>query len=578
MTEDFSRYRVVISYSRFSTPEQSQGASTARQSDAAAAFATRHHLTLSPRSCLDAGLSGYHGDHLLSGAFGALLDSLRDGTIATPALVLVEAADRFGRLPSIDALRVLFDRLFEAGADLYLLDRNLLVTADRFNRDLGTQITLLAEIHAAHAYSARLSQRLLDAHQRGREAIVRGEAVRKGWAPAWVRWDDTTTTWQLTDYAAAIDQLLTLLESGLGQLRTAAALNAANIPTPRGKCWTPGSIAHLAYSPAVAGGRETRRRTGEIAWDYYPAVWPRPRWEALKQQMQQRDGADGGHGKQGQMLWVGQGITKCLCGAVIGARTASCVVKGERITHQYLRCRARLTNACDQPAIRLQLATAHLLTRLQSDTLAALFARPDKSDAIAQLRQQAAASQQRIIEARAMLAVLETELSKAAASEPALVSVLARQVVKAEAEIEQLDTTHQQLLHQVAQYTINTQADHCAETAAAASRLLQAFARGEDTTEQRHGVNAQLRKAGVTIHLDSAGERMGLVVGDGAVQWMPVSRLAHVALAVGAIEAVYADSEVQTLAQLRDALEQAAGTKLDKVQVEVTPGQWVELP
>ena len=578
MTEDFSRYRVVISYSRFSTPEQSQGASTARQSDAAAAFATRHHLTLSPRSCLDAGLSGYHGDHLLSGAFGALLDSLRDGTIATPALVLVEAADRFGRLPSIDALRVLFDRLFEAGADLYLLDRNLLVTADRFNRDLGTQITLLAEIHAAHAYSARLSQRLLDAHQRGREAIAAGKPARLGWAPRWIDHDPTTGTWILNDYAAVVDQLLSLLESGLGQLRTAAALNDQRTPSPRGKRWTPGSISHIAYSPTVAGGRETRRRAGDVSWGYYPAVWERPRWEALKQQMQRRDGADGGHGKQGQMLWIGQGITSCICGAVLGARTASCIVKGEHITHQYLRCRGRLTRDCTQPALRLRLATAHLLTRLSAADLGSLFARTDPTNRHDQLQQQAAASQQQLHEARAMLAVLEAELSKAAASEPALVSVLARQVVKAEAEIEQLDTTHQQLLHHIEQSQAAVSSDRVSELSTAASELLSSFATDTDTPEQRHAINKLLRRLDVRVTVDGAQQRLGLVVGEGAVQWMPVSRLAHVALAEGAVEAVYADSEVSNLAQLRDALEQAAGTKLDKVQVEVTPGQWVELP
>ncbi len=577
MAEDFSRYREVISYARFSTPGQSQGASTARQADAAARFVAQHHLTLSPRSCRDAGLSGYHGDHLTSGEFGALLDGLQSGAIATPALVLVEAADRFGRLPSIEALKILFDRLFAAGADLYLLDRNLLVTADRFNRDLGTQITLLAEIHAAHAYSARLSQRMLDAHQRGREAIATGAAVRIGWAPHWLRYDDSTATWQLTDYAAVIAKLLTLLESGLGQLRTAAALNDAGIPTPRGKRWTPGAIAHIAYSPAVAGGRETKRRTGEVIWDYWPAVWPRPRWEALKQQMQQRDGADGGHGKQGQTIWVGQGITKCLCGAVIGARTASCVVKGERITHQYLRCRGRLSNACDQPAMRLRLATAHLLTRLQPDALAALFAKPDQTDTITTLQQQTAASQQRLTEARAMLAVLEDEISTAAKTEPALVPVLARQVVKAEAEIEQLDTEHQQQLHQLAQATIDTQADQCAATADAAQQLLQTFARGEDTAEQRKAVNTQLRKAGIQIHLDSAGERMGLVVGDGAVQWMPVHAGAALALTEGAVETTYANASASNLSELRQAIEQAAGQQLDKVQIQLGD-QWVTLP
>lgn len=578
MHHDLARYREVISYARFSTPEQSKGASTERQSDAASRFAAAHNIELSPRSCLDAGLSGYHGDHIASGAFGALLDSLASGIIPTPTLLLVEAADRFGRLPSIDALKVLFDRLFAAGCDLYLLDRNLLVTAQSFNTDLGTQIVLLAELHAAHAYSARLSERLLDAHARGREAITRREPVRRGWAPRWIDYDDDTASWRLNDYATTVNRLLTLLEGGLGQWRTAQTLNDEGLRSPRGGNWTPGTVAHIAYSPAVAGGRETQRRTGEVVWDYFPEVWPRPRWEALRQELMGRDRASGAHGRQDQMLWVGQGITRCICGANVGARTAS--QGGSSGTpNQYLRCRARLDRACDHPALRLRMATAHLLTRLAAADLGSLRHQTTATgDVLAELQQQASQAAQAVAEAQAMLTVLEEELSRAAASEPVLVPVLARQIVKAEVTVETLDREHMQLLHQVERAQADATTDQAAELQAAAQELLLSFASGADTPAERKAVNGLLRRLGVRITVDGHQQRMGLAVGDTAPVFQPVHDLALSALQQGATSTVHAEQQVKTLADVRRLVEEAAGQPLDRVAVEVEPGKWVDLP
>ena len=538
MPHDYTAYREVIAYSRFSTPEQAAGASTARQSDAATRWATEHGITLSSRSCLDSGLSGYHGDHLSSGAFGRLLDGLRGGTIPTPALLLVEAADRFGRLPSITTLQLLFGRLFDHGCDLLLLDRGLLVTADRFNADLGLQVSLLAELHAAHAYSTRLSARLLDAHQRGREAIAAGQAVRTGWAPRWI----TLTpdgTWVLNEYAGTVLRLVELLEAGHGQTITAQRLTAEGHRTPRGRAWTPGTISHIAYSPAIAGGRILQRRTGAVVWGYWPAVIERPRREALLQRLAGRDPASGLHGQQGQRLWIGQGLTRCAaCGRPVGVRTASCLVEGVKVKHVYVRCRGRIDGKCDQPAIRLQAAQAALLTRLRLDSLQGLF--PSSTTDPEPLQTKAAALMVEVREAKAMLAVLEHELERAAATEPAIVPVLARQVVKAEGRIEQLEQQHQLAVHAVEAAASDRLSEAAGELAGQVEALWGAFARGEDTVADRKALHLQLQALDLRICLDAGGERLGLSIGpEGLVEWQPLTGLALGELAAGRTDRRY---------------------------------------
>src|SRR5262249_12764717 len=72
----------AYSYIRFSTPEQAQGDSIRRQTEAARDYASRHKLDLDETLTFhDPGMSAYRGRNAEAGALGAFLEAVRDRLI-----------------------------------------------------------------------------------------------------------------------------------------------------------------------------------------------------------------------------------------------------------------------------------------------------------------------------------------------------------------------------------------------------------------------------------------------------------------------------------------------------------------
>jgi hypothetical protein len=522
---DLARYATFISYRRFSSAQQASGTSEARQQGMADDWAASHNITLSPLSATDQGLSGYKGSNLEVGELGRLLAAVQAGAVPTPALLLLEAQDRFGRRPPVEALQTIFGSCLRHGLDLLLLDRNLLVTSDELNRDVSVLIRLALEIDAAHKHSERLSRRLLDAHQRGRDAIAEGKPVRLGWAPHWLTW--TGTDWQLNDSASTIRRLLELAADH-GSNITAATLNDEGHRTAKGRSWTTGTVEHIISSAAVAGGRPTRRRDADgVVWGYWPELVTREEWEALKLRRRRRDPKGNSIGDQRSLHFIGQGISHCICGGVMGQRVASFVDRnGEKQHRRYVRCRRckverGKADRCHQPAVQLTAITAHLLTRLSRNDLAQLFPQERQSQAAA-MRSEIDAVAKRLEQQQAMAAAGEQQIARMLASDPDAVPIVARQVAAAEQQAKSLDIQLHGLRGELRALEATEQSSLSADLQGAVRGLLQTFATGADTAEQRRQVNLLLRRLGVRITVDANGERCGLQVGDSGIDWQPL--------------------------------------------------------
>jgi DNA invertase Pin-like site-specific DNA recombinase len=523
---DLARYLEVIPYSRFSSAKQQRGTSEERQADTAEAFALRHGVALSTRR-VDRAKSGTKGENLeAGGALREVIDGIASGLIPTPCLLLIERQDRFGRLPPTTALTTLFGDLLDRGCDLYHLNSGKLYTADGINQSFGDLVTLAAEVHAAHQFSVQLIERINTAHEKARRSIAEGKpGVRPKWAPAWIGWDGQQ--WHLNDYAKTVERLFALVRSGKGQIQTAKALNAEGHQTPRGKVWTAGSVSHVLYSPSVAGGREVKRRSGDVNWDYFPPVIPKEQWESVLAEVAARDNAAGVHGSQGQIHWFGQGQTLCTCGRVIGYRSASCLVKGKRERKEYLRCRGAIKNqrearCCFQPALRLEVIEAHVLTRLALGHWQQLF--PHKqSGLLGGLRERAAEQRAALASAKALVASAEGELTRVLAEEPSLAAVMARQVAAAELRVETVDRDYLAAQKALKRAEGDAVANDVASLCRAAKELMRAFADGTETVSDRLGLNQLLRRLEMTVTVDAAGERVGLQVGAGEIDWQPLA-------------------------------------------------------
>jgi hypothetical protein len=69
----------AFSYARFSSAKQADGASLARQLEAAQRYCERNGLKLNERTFVDMGVSGYHGANSLAGDLAVFIDLVKQG-------------------------------------------------------------------------------------------------------------------------------------------------------------------------------------------------------------------------------------------------------------------------------------------------------------------------------------------------------------------------------------------------------------------------------------------------------------------------------------------------------------------
>ena len=109
-------------YVRFSTPEQAKGDSYRRQTEAANEYARRHGLLLDTElTFTDLGVSAFRGANAKTGALGAFLEAVKDGTIAPGSHLLIENLDRLTRADVLEARETIFTGIIRRGITLVTL-------------------------------------------------------------------------------------------------------------------------------------------------------------------------------------------------------------------------------------------------------------------------------------------------------------------------------------------------------------------------------------------------------------------------------------------------------------------------
>ena len=147
-------------YARFSTPEQAEGDSERRQSEAAKRWCKTHQVTLD-ESYRDLGVSAHRGRHRTKGALAGFLAAVACGKIAKDSILIVESLDRLSREQLRDA-RELFESLLKSSIEIVTLVPERHYTEASLNDPLA-QVEVIFIAHRAHAESALKSERVGEA-------------------------------------------------------------------------------------------------------------------------------------------------------------------------------------------------------------------------------------------------------------------------------------------------------------------------------------------------------------------------------------------------------------------------------
>lgn len=275
----------AYSYLRFSTPEQSQGDSSRRQTKAAKDLAERLDLDLQALTFEDLGVSGYRGKNVVKGALGAFLEAVDNGTVPQGSFLLVEDLDRLGRqklLSAFDTFRAVLSRVNIAN-----LKDGKVYDLDSLNSLSGLLLPLL-DMDRANAESLRKEKISRANWAQKRRLAVEEQKPMTAIAPAWLRLEGGK--YEVIEVrAATVRYIFELALQGLGKAAICRRLNSEGVATfttsrAKAKSWHASTIHAIMTGGAVVGhfqpchsvfddaGKRTKVPNGPVIENYYPAV------------------------------------------------------------------------------------------------------------------------------------------------------------------------------------------------------------------------------------------------------------------------------------------------------------------
>lgn len=269
----------AYSYVRFSSAEQRKGASLARQTELARAWADEHDYFLDDSLRLtDKAVSAFRGTNATHGKLKAFLDKVDEGLVPKGSVLIVESLDRISRQEVFEALEG-FLGILNRGVEIVTLSPR----PEHYKRHGLNQLQLIVAIVVlgrAYDESAMKSARLTDTWVRRRAKAA--EKPTTSICPAWLRPNEDGSGFEkIPERVKIVRRVYELSLSGLGRTSIAAKLNRERVSSfaPKRPLWSDKSIDVLLSSRAVLGEfqpcrREGRERVpvGPVIRGYYPAV------------------------------------------------------------------------------------------------------------------------------------------------------------------------------------------------------------------------------------------------------------------------------------------------------------------
>ena len=372
----------AYSYLRFSTPDQMQGDSYRRQTEAARNYAEQNGLDLDDALTFrDLGVSAFRGANVIDGALGQFIEAVDTGRVQPGSYLLVENLDRLSRDKIMPALNR-FSSLLEKGITVVTLSDGKVYTEESLNNLPDLMLSLLV-MSRAHEESEMKSKRMKAAWQNKRDRAAKGEHILTATAPAWLRLHNGEFEAR-EDRVGIVRRIFALAVEGHGYGSIARRLNDENIepfgtgPSEARKAngWHPSYIRKILTNEAVIGrfqpmrsvydaitGKKKREPDGEPIEGYFPTVLGDP--DDFYRIRRAPVGASGHKGKA--LSNILSGLVAChYCGGKLHYVNKGKPPKGGT----YLACdNARRKNSCDAKSVRYDVVLTAVLSSLDGGEL-----------------------------------------------------------------------------------------------------------------------------------------------------------------------------------------------------------------
>lgn len=380
--------KIAISYIRFSTAQQAEGESLARQTKLAQDYAALHSMRLDESLTMrDLGISAFTGKNLSQGALGAFVKAVQEKKVPPNCYLLIEDVDRLSRLPVMEALEV-FQKIINGGVTVVTLKDGIQYNSEQLRNDWTRLMPVLVSMGRGYDESVRKSDRIRDGWA-AKKVNAREHGTPLGaLAPAWLTYvppdkDSGTPASYKVDESrkATIKLIFELSIGGKGMVAIAQDLHERGI-APFGKrgvgSWSGSSLQRLLknrallgeyqpseYIPYIEDGVRKREQklVGRAIPNFYPKVIEEGLFLKAEEALASRRIHKVTRSAKNPNVW--HGVIKCHhCGSALHLTTRE---------HKYLICyKARLGMCTEARYIRLDLAEQYfkeMLAKIDSMAL-----------------------------------------------------------------------------------------------------------------------------------------------------------------------------------------------------------------
>jgi DNA invertase Pin-like site-specific DNA recombinase len=281
---------LIISYLRFSRPEQMHGDSERRQTELAERWCAENGYTLTDRLA-DKGISAFRGQNLTDGHLAAFLTLVKNGTVPQGSILLVEDLDRISRTKPQKALRTFFD-IIESGVTVVTLRDKCVYPAGE-ELDMNQLMLSVMRFCLAHEESKKKGERVAEAWIKKRKAIKQKPLTTR--VPGWLRVEGDKVVIDKPK-ADLVRRMFTMAREGRGLWQIVRTLNAetGNKGIVR-KRFTIGYVSKILHMRAAIGEfqphtyRDGKRQPiGDAIRGYYPPIISEEEFYAVQQSIASR--------------------------------------------------------------------------------------------------------------------------------------------------------------------------------------------------------------------------------------------------------------------------------------------------